>query len=57
MEIRYTVENKGTGTTDTPFWQDQVWMSSDPFIDSGDHRLATVHKDSGLVPNGKYEVT
>ena len=50
------MENKGTGTTGSPFWQDQLWLSRDSEINSGDIFLKTVHKESGLMPNGKYEV-
>ena len=54
VEISWTVENIGTGATNAPFWNDNVWLSRDTELDSTDILLDTVVNPGFLGANQGY---
>ena len=51
VEVRYTVTNKGSATTDVGTWQDTIWLTKDktrPNPGKGDIKLGTFTHDGGL---------
>ncbi len=60
VQVGFTVENRGSGPTDTTQWTDTVWLTRDknrPHPGQGDFLLKTLSHTGGLVRNASYDVT
>lgn len=55
IAVTWTVQNQGTGPTLTAEWQDNVYLSPDPFLDPGaDVYLGTVTHTGVLAAGAQY---
>ncbi|WDI41488.1 Calx-beta domain-containing protein [Bremerella sp. P1] len=52
--VEWVVSNTGTGPTNATYWDDQVYLSTDPFWDATDYRLGTVQNPSYLQVGDSY---
>ena len=56
-QISYTVANAGEAGLSGTTWQDALYFSSDPYLDSGDWRLTTVPVSPNLSSGESYTNT
>jgi hypothetical protein len=56
VTVTWTVKNIGTGTTNANYWLDDVWMSTEPTLNSGgnDVYLGTVQHTNPLAAGSSY---
>ncbi len=54
--VQWTVKNIGAGETNSNYWFDDVWISTNPTLGSGgnDVYLGTVQHSNPLAPGGSY---
>ncbi|QDU76821.1 hypothetical protein Pan97_38780 [Bremerella volcania] len=55
--VEWIVSNAGTGPTNATYWDDQVYLSTDPFWDPGDYRLGTSRNPSYLQAGDSYRAS
>ncbi|MFN3151569.1 CARDB domain-containing protein [Bremerella sp.] len=55
--VEWIVSNAGTGPTNATYWDDQVYLSTDPFWDPGDYRLGTSRNPSYLQDGDSYRAS
>jgi subtilase family serine protease len=58
IEVRYRVENRGSGVTDKTAWTDTIWLTVDktrPFAGKGDFLLGTFSHQGALPVGDFYE--
>jgi subtilase family serine protease len=57
ITISWTVQNLGTGRTNSNFWYDDVYLSTDTNISSNDIRLGSFFRSGALEPTDDYTAT
>lgn len=57
FSVTYTVANNGFTQTVSGGWQDELWLSADDVLDSGDIRLSAVSRGASLGPFQSYQHT
>ena len=57
IEVGWTVENRGTGDTNSSRWYDNIYFSRDTFIDDTDVKLGFSLRNAPLPPNENYSST
>ncbi|MFN6579144.1 MAG: putative Ig domain-containing protein, partial [Aulosira sp. ZfuVER01] len=53
--VTWTLENLGDNTTDSPYWYDEVFLSTDPILNEGDISLGRIYQAQNLAPSGYYQ--
>ncbi len=54
IEVQWVVRNTGEAPTSSPYWYDQIWLSSDGILNGGDTLLATVQNPGYLDIGQSY---
>ena len=59
ITANWTVENVGTGSTNSNYWYDDVWLSTHSTLGSGgsDVYLGSLQHNNALAPGGSYSAT
>ncbi|AFY47683.1 CARDB domain-containing protein,putative collagen-binding protein,Calx-beta domain-containing protein,subtilase family protease [Nostoc sp. PCC 7524] len=57
LTISWTVQNLGTGRTNSNFWYDDVYLSVDPNISASDIKLGSFYRSGALEPTVEYTAT
>ncbi|QLE55149.1 NF038122 family metalloprotease [Nostoc sp. TCL26-01] len=57
LAVSWTVKNIGAGATNVDYWYDEVYLSADTTINSGDLFLGSVRRGGILAANDTYTVT
>ena len=59
VTVNWTVENVGTGTTNSSYWNDDVWMSTNPTLGSGGTEvyLGAVQHTNPLAAGASYSAS
>lgn len=57
LAVGYTVKNMGPSTTSSSIWSDDVYLSSDAFLDGTDRLLGSYLINGALVTQDSYTVT
>ncbi len=59
VTVNWTVENVGTGTTNADYWNDDVWMSTNPTLNSGgtDVYLGALQHNNSLGAGVSYSAS
>ncbi len=59
VTVSWTVQNNGSGATNANYWDDDVWMSTNPTLGSGgtDVYLGTVQHTNPLPAGGGYSAS
>jgi subtilase family serine protease len=52
--VNWTVRNQGTGKTNSNYWYDSVYLSTDEVISSDDIYLGQVYRSGALDPQSEY---
>ncbi|HEX8342999.1 MAG TPA: CARDB domain-containing protein, partial [Tepidisphaeraceae bacterium] len=56
VPVSFVVSNLGSAITGATSWVDQIWLSQDSTIGTGDVQLAAVQRTNALPANGTYTV-
>lgn len=57
IEVTWTVRNTGVGETNVSWWEDDVYLSTDRTLGTGDIRIGRVTHSGVLIPGGDYTTT
>src|SRR5690606_7263688 len=52
--VEWVVTNHGTGATDSPFWRDEVYLSTDQVLDGTDIKIGTAGNPNYLDVDQAY---
>jgi subtilase family serine protease len=55
--VSWTVQNLGTGRTNSNYWYDNVYLSLDSVISSDDIKLGQVYHSDALDPSAQYQAS
>ncbi|HNQ35400.1 MAG TPA: CARDB domain-containing protein, partial [bacterium] len=57
VEVSWQVKNDGNGPINSSWWSDQVFLSEDTSLDTGDHYLGNFYKSGSLASKESYEAS
>ena len=57
LNLSWRVENQGANRTDSNYWYDEVWLSLDPTLGSGDISLGTLYRGNPLNAGEGYDAS
>jgi subtilase family serine protease len=57
LPLSWTVTNMGVGQTNSNFWYDRVYLSSDQTLSGDDTSLGSVYRSGALTASGSYTAT
>lgn len=57
IDVSWSVKNSGTGATDAPIWYDNLYLSQDTILSTGDLLLGQFQNFSYLQPGQSYQQT
>jgi RHS repeat-associated protein len=57
LTINWTVQNFGTNPTNSNYWYEKVYLSTDKQISSDDVVLGSVYRSGAIEPSGQYTVS
>jgi Ca2+-binding RTX toxin-like protein/subtilase family serine protease len=57
LTVNWTVQNSGTGRTNTNYWYDDVYLSKDQTLSQDDIRLGQTYRSGALDAQGQYSAS
>jgi Ca2+-binding RTX toxin-like protein len=57
LSVRWTVKNTEIGSTNADYWYDEIFLSSDEYIDQGDTLLGRIRHSGTLAGLSEYDAT